>query len=43
MFCKCVVIVGRFTPKSSASAFCVSHTVSPLKNTSTFTMPSGAV
>ena len=43
MFSKCFVMAGRLTPNNSASAFCVSHTVSSLKNTSTFTAPSGAV
>jgi hypothetical protein len=43
MFSKCFVMAGRFTPNNSASTFCVSHTVSSLKNTSTFTAPSGAV
>jgi hypothetical protein len=36
-------MAGTLTPNSSASAFCVSQTVSSLKNTSTFTAPSGAV
>jgi hypothetical protein len=43
MFRKCFVMAGRFTPNSSARAFCVSHTVSSFKKTSTFTAPSGAV
>ena len=31
MFRRCFVMAGRFTPNSSASAFCVSQTVSSLK------------
>jgi len=36
-------MAGTLTANNSANAFCVSHTVSFLKNTSTFTAPSGAV
>ena len=43
IFFRCLLIAGTLTAKSSASAFCVNHTVSSLKNTSTFTAPSGAV
>ena len=43
MFFRCLLMAGTLTPNSSASAFCVSQTVSSLKKTSTFTAPSGAV
>ena len=43
MFFRCLLMAGTLTPNSSARAFCVSQTVSSLKNTSTFTAPSGAV
>jgi hypothetical protein len=36
-------MAGTLTANNSANAFWVSHTVSFLKNTSTFTAPSGAV
>ena len=40
---RCFVMAGRWTPNSSANAFCVNQTVSSFRKTSTFTAPSGAV